>query len=288
MKVTRLHDADEFWHQVAPLYTQDPVRHTVALTVLKRVREGHGFGAETPNLLTIEDDGNLIGAVFHTPPAPYGLSAMPVQAARAVAEFTLAEGIRPAGASGETPNVEAFAAAWRELTGATSTVRMNLRLYRLVEAEFAPPADVPGELVIAGEADLDVLVRFRRGFIIEADANGDPDDAEQAVRGSMASGAAQVLWLVDGRPVSVAMASKPQQGMSRVGMVYTPPEERSHGYGSAVTAGASQWAIDQGTSDVVLFTDLANPISNSIYQRIGYRPVMDSIEVAFAEADPLH
>jgi predicted GNAT family acetyltransferase len=53
-----------------------------------------------------------------------------------------------------------------------------------------------------------------------------------------------------------------------------------------VTAGVSRWAIDQGASDVVLFTDLANPISNSIYQRIGYRPVMDVVEVTFTEANP--
>ena len=57
--------------------------------------------------------------------------------------------------------------------------------------------------------------------------------------------------------------------------------------GSAVTAGVTRWALDRGASDAVLFTDLANPISNSIYQRIGYRPVMDVVEVAFAEANPL-
>jgi predicted GNAT family acetyltransferase len=63
--------------------------------------------------------------------------------------------------------------------------------------------------------------------------------------------------------------------------VYTPPECRGKGYGSAVTAAASQWALDAGAENVLLFTDLANPTSNSIYQRIGYRPVYDSTELAF-------
>jgi predicted GNAT family acetyltransferase len=32
---------------------------------------------------------------------------------------------------------------------------------------------------------------------------------------------------------------------------------------------------------VVLFTDLANPTSNALYQRLGYRPVEDRAVVEF-------
>ena len=248
MKVTRHSGADEFWQLVAPLYTQDPIRHTIALTVLKRVRDGHGFGDADPILLSIEDREQLVGAVFCTPPMPFGLSAMPIEAARPVAEFLFAEGLRATGAYGEYPNVEAFAAAWHELTGATSSVDTNQRLYRLAEDEFAPPTDVPGELIMAGEDDLDLLVRFRREFAIETQHRREPDNAERGVRALLASGGGQGLWRVDGRPVSLASVSKPMEGMSRIAPVYTPPDERGHGYGSAVTAGVSQWAIDQGAS----------------------------------------
>ena len=277
MKVTRLHDVHEFWRQAEPLYTKDPVRHTVALTVLTRVRTG-----ETdcdPILLTIEDQGAIVGAVFCTPPHPYGLSATPVAAARSVAEFTAEQGIRPSSAFGEHAAVEAFVTAWHDITGAQHTVGLDSRLYRLAEAEFAPPADVPGELVIAGPDDLDAMFELKRGFDLETEQR-EPLE-RPALRASLAAGNGYGIWRVEGRPVSLAMASKPAEGMSRVSSVYTPPDERGHGYGSAVTAGISRWAIDQGAADVVLFTDLANPISNSIYQRIGYRPVTDTIEVVF-------
>ena len=69
--------------------------------------------------------------------------------------------------------------------------------------------------------------------------------------------------------------------MSRVAPVYTPPEHRANGYGSAVTAAVSQHVMNAGATSVVLFTDLANPTSNSIYQKIGYRPVYDSTELEF-------
>ncbi len=64
-------------------------------------------------------------------------------------------------------------------------------------------------------------------------------------------------------------------GTARLTPVYTLPQQRGRGYGSAVTAAVSQAARDAGAEHVLLFTDLANPTSNSVYQRIGFRPVSD-------------
>ena len=67
----------------------------------------------------------------------------------------------------------------------------------------------------------------------------------------------------------------------RIGAVYTPPEQRRRGYASAVTAAASQAQLDQGRRWCFLFTDLANPTSNRIYQAIGFRPIRDIIQIRF-------
>ena len=83
---------------------------------------------------------------------------------------------------------------------------------------------------------------------------------------------------VDGGSVAFAVASNPVHGMSRIGPVYTLPHFRGNGYGTAVTAAASTWALNAGAKHVVLFTDLANRVSNSIYQKIGYRSVLDAVE----------
>ena len=47
-------------------------------------------------------------------------------------------------------------------------------------------------------------------------------------------------------------------------------------------AAVSQAALDAGVRDVVLYTDLANPTSNALYQRLGYRPVEDRVVLSFA------
>jgi predicted GNAT family acetyltransferase len=101
---------------------------------------------------------------------------------------------------------------------------------------------------------------------------------------SLAAGTAAMLWEVGGELVAWASVSAPVVGMSRIGPVYTPPQYRGHGYGSAVTAAAASWAQQSCAKHVVLSTDLANPISNAIYPRIGFRPVHDAAEIAFTPA----
>jgi hypothetical protein len=44
---------------------------------------------------------------------------------------------------------------------------------------------------------------------------------------------------------------------------------------------AAAWAL-RGADEVVLFTDLPNPVSNVIYQHIGFRPVSDSARINFS------
>ena len=95
-----------------------------------------------------------------------------------------------------------------------------------------------------------------------------------------------VLWVVAGAPVSMAMLRAPAFGVSRIGPVFTPRDQRGNGYGSAVTAAAADLAHrGSGAPDVVLFADLANPTSNAIYQRIGFEAVGDTVRIAFGTLD---
>jgi predicted GNAT family acetyltransferase len=68
-----------------------------------------------------------------------------------------------------------------------------------------------------------------------------------------------------------------------IGLVYTPPYFRGKGYATSCVAAVSQLALDRGFEKCVLYTDLANPTSNSIYMKIGYRPICDSIEIKFTK-----
>jgi predicted GNAT family acetyltransferase len=80
---------------------------------------------------------------------------------------------------------------------------------------------------------------------------------------------------VHDEPVSMAGSARPVGKGITIGLVYTPPEKRRKGYAAALVAALSQHMLDSGYEYCTLFTDLANPTSNEIYQRIGYRPIAD-------------
>jgi predicted GNAT family acetyltransferase len=88
------------------------------------------------------------------------------------------------------------------------------------------------------------------------------------------------LW-EDGEPVSLASCSAPTPTGIRIGPVYTPPERRGRGYATALVAELSRRLLAEGHRACYLYADLANPTSNAIYERIGYRRVADSAEISF-------
>ncbi|MGG5794442.1 GNAT family N-acetyltransferase [Bacillus nitratireducens] len=82
---------------------------------------------------------------------------------------------------------------------------------------------------------------------------------------------------VGGKLVSVAAKTRPTTNNITVNFVYTPKEERKKGYASNCVAALSQRMLDEGYETTTLYTDLANPTSNKIYQEIGYEQIMESV-----------
>ncbi|MBE7105721.1 GNAT family N-acetyltransferase [Bacillus cereus] len=82
---------------------------------------------------------------------------------------------------------------------------------------------------------------------------------------------------VDGKLVSVAAKTRPTTNNITVNFVYTPKKERKKGYASICVAALSQRMLDDGYKTTTLYTDLANPTSNKIYQEIGYEKIVESI-----------
>jgi hypothetical protein len=96
---------------------------------------------------------------------------------------------------------------------------------------------------------------------------GEPaHDTEFGVDRGLAAGH---LWLCDrSGAAAMAVSLEPVCGAVRLSGVYTPPEERKHGYAEACVHALSK-------------TDLGNPTSNSIYRRIGYRAVAEATRYRF-------
>ncbi|MFJ3913033.1 GNAT family N-acetyltransferase [Streptomyces vinaceus] len=277
MTWTFTHDLAVFRAAAGRAVAAEPVSNTSLLTVLDALdRRGPGaYGAADPFFgWWTGADGDVAGALLCTPPHPLLIGALPEGA---VCELGAALAAEPPLAGVERLNARrrdagALAAAW----GRPSEVTVQTRLYRL--AGLRAPDPVPaGRARTATEADLPLLLDWAGAFKREIGEPGAPSEASQRDRLSYGG---VLLWEHAGRPVSMAGFFRAIGSVSRVGPVYTPPELRGRGYAAGVTHAVSEAAYAAGASEVLLFTDLANPTSNGVYQRLGYAPVEDRVVVA--------
>lgn len=304
-------DLDEFLARAGEFLRSRPDRHTVHLTVTEnlRARGGRTYGDGAPEFGVLEGTAARTGtrgvraAFFRTPPHPLVLTPLTEAEADALAARLAGperEGIAGAGGSGggegpagtgglsgvnaDQDTAAAFAAAWHRRTGARTSLQRRMRLYRLGGLTVPRPAP-PGRARVAGPADRGLLARWYTDFCVAVGETAvrDPRDWAEEHAGS---GAVTFWETPDGTPVSMAGRSPVVAGQVRVTAVHTPEHLRGRGYAGAVTAEVSRVAVESGAAEVLLFTDLANPTSNGLYQRIGYRPVSDFAVYGFQPAAP--
>jgi predicted GNAT family acetyltransferase len=262
-------DVETYRRHAWDLLARDPAEQTIALTVIEAARGGHRW-ADEPMLFGWFDDGEVRGAVSWTPPYELLLAAVPDDTVAALVAALRNEKL--AGVNGRAEVVDRFVAAWRP---PRADVAFEMRLYRLGTLR-APEAE--GAARVADEADLALATRWLAAF--EEDAGVHRTNTEPAARERIGGGRLW-LWEHDGEPVAMAARTATAAEVSRIAPVYTPAEHRRHGYGAAVTAACTADALERGADHVVLFTDLANPTSNSIYRQIGFEPLGDYVVVRF-------
>lgn len=267
---------DEFERAAAEHLRADPVRQTVPLSVLANLRHAglERYGADAPLFGWHQrDDGTVDGAVLQTPPFPLLLASFPAGSVPGLLAALAAQRELPTAINLAAADEGSFVADWLA-RGGTATVGSRSRLYLL--GELVPPAPAPqGAARLAGEADAELLVDWHDAFRVEALGAG-PEDARRVVT-DLLSHDGLMLWETDAGPVAMAGLTRIVAGVARVTGVYTPPAHRRLGYAGGVTTAISRAALAAGARSVVLFTDLANPTSNALYQRLGYRPVQDRV-----------
>ena len=285
MDVVQLDDAAEFLEHACPLLLADEARHNLILGIAGTIRDSPDLYA-TRNLWLVRDGDRVVGAALRTP--PYNLIlARPrsKQSLAALAETVAGEELP--GVVGTEPEVHEFAKVWSGRSGISARTSMRQGVYALEQVE--PLSAVPGSARVATKGDLELVLRWWLAFGDEVLHEGGPgrERAEENVRHKLASPTGGfLLWGDGGDTVSLAGWGGPTPNGIRVGPVYTPPELRGRGYATALTAELSQRLLDGrlfagARRFCFLYTDLANPTSNAIYERIGYRRVAESAEVVF-------
>jgi uncharacterized protein len=248
--------------------------------IAERLRSFPERYAEPPYLATVHDGPALLVAALMTPPRNLLLHSEVEDDDMALERLIhdlRRHGWAPPGVNCRVPLAHRFVAHWQAVSGQGYELAMSMRVFEL--RQVVPPRRPPGQLRLATAADVDLVLAWFLAFAAEAM----PHEQNFADRGGLLRGIGEgnfYLW-DDGGPVSMAVKGRRTAHGVSVGPVYTPPEVRGRGYATACVAALSQTILDEGWAFCTLFTDLANPTSNSIYQKIGYHPVCDFAEYRF-------
>jgi RimJ/RimL family protein N-acetyltransferase len=274
-------DAAEFLVGAKDYLAAEPLTASVLATNAERATRVAQRDEPYRWFAVAREGSRIVGAAMRTAPfKPYPLYVcpMPEAAALELARQLHARGEYAGGANGALPAARTVAEEISRLAGGRVTVAMASRLHEL--GTLVMPSGVPGRARAATYDDLEVCREWLNDFGNAArEQSENPDFAHEAtvhgdddVRRKIDEFV--LLWEVDGDVVSLAGATPPVHGVVRIAPVYTPAAERGKGYGAAVTAEASRLLSTDGTR-LCLFTDVDNPISNHVYAKIGYRPVVD-------------
>lgn len=250
----------------------DPVAHNLILSLL-HARVAY----PEPGRYWIVESGSRVAGVVLQSPTTFLATTTPMAAesVTAAVDAIVAEGVVLPGVNGEAGTAASFAGQWTERTGSAARPVQGQRIYELDTPIAARP--VRGAARRADQGDLELVITWLEAF--QAEMLEQPSQAVAVAKRRVAAGQ---LWLWDdAEPVALAGISAPVAGVARVGPVYTPPDLRGRGYASAVVATVSAAAHGSGQR-CILYTDLANPTSNSIYRAVGYRAVAEALRYSFA------
>jgi predicted GNAT family acetyltransferase len=281
MRLKRFERAREFHERSQAFLVEHEACHSLMLGLASQLVEHPELFLEGHYLATVEEGGEVIAASLMTPPHNPVLSlGFTPEALRLLTEDLQELYPTLPGVLGPVDAARSFAETWKDLSGQPYRIKRAERVHRL--ESVIPVEGVPGRLRRATKADRELLTRWFVAFGVEALGEDiDPEAAGQSVNAYLATdGMGLYLWENE-EPVSIAGRSRPIPNGATVNYVYTPPEHRNNGYASACVAALSQLLLDESYRYCFLFTDLANPISNKIYEAIGYEPVCDVDEYEF-------
>jgi hypothetical protein len=182
------------------------------------------------------------------------------------------------GVIGDPGPARAFAGACAAIRRIAWTERLTLVPYECRALRRAASAE--GELRRARSADRYTAARFLAGFSRDAYGERVAAFTQLPAADRLIASGELYFWTAGGECVAMASIAHRSARHGRISAVYTRPDARRRGYGSAITAELTLRLLGEGLTPM-LYADAANPGSNRMYRRLGYEPLDPIVEIEF-------
>lgn len=274
-------DSVQFYKVIQNNFLEKEAEHNLLFGITKQIMNSPEFFKNDPFMAVVWEKSIVSLACLMTPPRDLILAANYSEILPSLdllANTIWQQGVDVNGVNAEKKLAATFAHLWSHRGSFAPVLQMKQRIYRLDTVMFQPACT--GAMRKAEQKDRELLIKWAAGFLQES-LGEDEAQAEQLVEVHLRK---ENLFVWEDIEI-VSMAAKSRETITGavVSFVYTPPEKRKNGYATALVAGLSNHLLKNGYQFCALFTDLANPTSNAIYQKIGYFPVMDYDRYVFSK-----
>lgn len=278
MKIEIFENSTGFLARTRNALLSREVEYGLIYSIAERLKHNSRcYGKENPWYFAVTEGSEILSAFLRTPPYnlifAYFSGDLDILSSP-VCEFIINHYGSMPGITGEAESSKKLADTYCRLTGTDIRKTMNQRIYRL--DSLNPLKLAEGRLRKAAAGDRDTLESWSRAFAQEALGKKEHESGidEMVREGTL------FVWETEKIKTMAAICRPVLHGIS-ISLVYTPIEYRKQGYATAIVHSLCRMLLDSGYKYCTLYTDLANPVSNSIYVKIGFVPMYESIQIDF-------
>ncbi|SFG13288.1 hypothetical protein SAMN05216353_12427 [Halobacillus alkaliphilus] len=281
MKIIQEQNVESFTSSIQELLLKREAENNLPLGILQRLQESPS--SENSLLIKIEEEGRPVFMTMRTPPHLWILPSIPAVTSghiKSLARYLFENQFEVPGILGEGEAVQHFIDEWINITGENPIIHMRQGIYRLNELQ--PIHMNEGELIEAKESDLELVKKWLTRFGEETN-EGTIKERTAEIAEEMIRTRRMHLWIVNGEAVSMVARARVTPHGATINAVFTPDEFKRRGYATQAVWTLTKKLLDQGYQFCSLYTDLDNHSSNSIYKKIGYEWIGNSIVYHFID-----
>jgi hypothetical protein len=273
LTVNRHPDARSFLTRAEAWLATREIEHAVVLQSARQARANDAHYERPMYWATIENDGELIGCAYRTPPYKVGVTQLPESAIPPLVEDLASTYTGTIGGfSGPDATVKALASAWVGKRGGSWSVNTGGRLMSFGSQTEAPGK--PGVLRLAGAADSALAQSWGGAASIDSGVAAlDGQMCLQLLRAKL------LYFYVDDQPRCMIGLLRETHASAAVGIVYTPAAFRGQGYGTAAMRALSRLLDERRVANRYLWIDAKSDGAQALARKLGCRFVYDSLDV---------
>ena len=278
MNCTIYKSVSEFLDINEPSLLKSESEHNLILGLADSLSRGFVASDEALLLSVMRNSAPVGQAVRNGQEKPLAISRMDPASVRYLVDFLIEQKIPLKAVTGPIESCQSFADYWGERTHRMPKLHLHLSVYELHHVSF--PLSDGRSLIPIDAVSRETCLEYVLGFLADCFPNEDDPHRESVeIVDRQRKNKTLFFWkgTDDIQPVSMASNSRNTRNGATISLVYTPPEFRGMGYASRIVAALSNHCLKSGKKFCNLFTDLQNPTSNSIYQKIGYQKIGESM-----------